>query len=213
VRIIAAVLLWLSLIAFVPSAAGKITAQDVLDQARKTFDGLSGFRAELTESFRWQLAETSTESRGTMTYRKDDHFRLEFPTQLVIVDGKNLWRYNTDTGQLLIETYSDESGVILPKQLLTGLSAHWDLQNAQDAAPKDSVGYKLELLPKDQDSAFRHVTVWIDPAQWLVKQAIVADAQGNQTVYHIDRIEANPVLPDSLFKMTVPEGTETIDLR
>jgi len=213
VRILSAVLLWLSPLALVPSTAGKTTAQDVLDQARKTFDALFGFRAELTESFRWQLAETSTESRGTMTYRKDDHFRLEFPTQLVIVDGKYLWRYSPDTGQLLIETYSDDSGVILPKQLLTGLSAHWELQNTQDAAARDSVGYKLELTPKDQNSAFRRVTVWVDPAKWLVRQAIVDDAQGNQTIYRIDRIELNPVLPDSLFKVTVPEGTETIDLR
>jgi outer membrane lipoprotein-sorting protein len=194
-------------------AAKKMTGQDVLDRARKAFDALSGFSANITEQFRWQLTETTTETHGSMTYRKDDRFRLEFPEQRLIVDGKTLYRYNADTNQLLIETYNDESGVILPKQLLSGFSTRWELQNSGDPANRDSVGYQLELIPKEQDSMFRHVTVWIDPEDWFVKQAVVDDVQGNRTEYHIDHIMVNPVLPDSLFTMKVPKGTETIDLR
>jgi outer membrane lipoprotein-sorting protein len=194
-------------------AAKKMTAQDVLDRARKTFDALAGFKANITEQFRWQLTETSTETHGSMTYRKDDRFRLEFPEQRLIVDGKTLYRYNADTNQLLIETYDDESGVILPKQLLSGFSARWELQNPGEPAIRDSVGYGLELVPKEQDSMFRHVTVWVNPEDWFVKQAVVDDVQGNRTEYLIDHIVVDPVLPDSLFTMKVPKGTETIDLR
>lgn len=199
---------------FSPSyAAKKMSAQDVLDRARKAFDALSGFKADITEHFQWQLAETTTETHGLMTYRKDDRFRLEFPQQRLVVDGKTLYRYNADTNQLLIETYNDESGVILPKQLLSGFSKRWELQNPEEMAIHDSVGYQLELVPKEQDSMFRRVTVWVDPEDWFVKRAVVDDVQGNRTEYRIEHIVVNPDLPDSLFMIEVPKGTETIDLR
>ena len=194
-------------------AAKKLTNQDVLDQATKRFDALSSFQADLYEVFQWQRAETTTETKGVMMYRRDDRFRLEFPNQKLVVDGETLWRHNTETGQLLIEAYSDDSGVILPKQLLAGLSKHWDLADASEKAQIDSVGYQLRLAPKDQESAYRHVTVWVDAENWLVTRAIVDDIQGNRTVYRIDQVVVNPVLPDSLFQVYVPEGTETIDLR
>ena len=100
-------------------AAKAWTCQDVLDRAKHTFDNITSFQADLTELFIWNLAETSTESQGKMLYRQDDRFRLEFPNQQLVVDGETLWRYNSETAQLLVESYSDDSGVILPKQLMT----------------------------------------------------------------------------------------------
>jgi len=193
--------------------AGKQTCQQVLDKAKKTFESLKGFQADLTEVFQWNLAETTTETRGKMMYRNDNRFRLEFPSQKLIVDGKILYRYNSEYQQLLIEPYTEDSGVILPKQLLAGLSTQWNLANGAEAAAEDSTGYRLDLQAKDQESAFRYVTVWINPSNWLVCKALVDDVQGNRTVYRIDQIVLNPVLHDSLFQVHVPKGTETIDLR
>jgi outer membrane lipoprotein carrier protein len=194
-------------------AAGKQTGQQVLDKARKTFESMKSFQADLTEVFQWNLAETTTETHGKMSYRNDNRFRLDFPNQRLIVDGKTLYRYNSDNNQLLIEPYTDDSGVILPKQLLSGLSTHWNLTDGSNTALEDSLGYQLHLQAKDQDSAFRFVTVWIQPDNWFVSKAIVDDIQGNRTMYRIDQVVVNPMLPDSLFQAKVPVGTETIDLR
>ncbi len=194
-------------------AAKKLTCKDVLDRTKQTFDNITSFQADLTELFYWNLAETSTESQGKMLYRRDDRFRLEFPNQRLVVDGKTLWRYNSETGQLLVEPYDDESGVILPKQLMVGISKNWNLKNAAEPAVQDSSGYRLELTPLESESAVKQVTIWVDPDNWLVNRAIVDDLQGNRTWYRIDHIEINPTLPDSLFEIHVPEGTETIDLR
>ena len=189
------------------------TGQDVLDRAKRTFDNITSFQADLTELFYWNLAETSSESQGKMLYRHDDRFRLEFPNQRLVVDGKTLWRYNSENGQLLVESYNDESGVILPKQLMVGISKNWDLKDAAEPAVQDSSGYRLELTPTESESAVKQVTIWVDPENWLVNRAIVDDLQGNRTWYRIDHVEINPTLPDSLFEIHVPKGTETIDLR
>jgi outer membrane lipoprotein-sorting protein len=193
--------------------AGKQTCQQVLDKAKKTFESLKGFQADLTEAFQWNLAETTTETSGKMMYRSDNRFRLEFPNQKLIVDGKVLYRYNSEYQQLLIEPYTEDSGVILPKQLLAGLSNRWNLVDGSKTAVEDSTGYRLDLQAKDQESAFRNVTVWINPSDWLVRKALIDDVQGNRTVYRIDQVVLNPVLHDSLFQVHVPKGTETIDLR
>jgi outer membrane lipoprotein carrier protein len=194
-------------------AAKKLTNQEVLNRAKERFANIASFRADLTEVFQWERAETTTETHGIMLYRKDDRFRLEFPNQQLVVDGETLWRYNPEHGQLLVESYNDESGVILPKQLLAGLSEHWVLKEASETVAQDSLGYRLDLTPRDPTSAFRRVKVWIDLDNWLVRRAVVHDAQGNRTEYRIDDVAVNPHLPDSLFQVRVPQGTETIDLR
>jgi chaperone LolA len=194
-------------------AAKKMSCQDVLNRAKRTFGNITSFRADLTELFYWNLAETSTESQGKMLYRQDDRFRLEFPDQQLVVDGKTLWRYNSETEQLLVEPYNDESGVILPKQLMVGISENWELTNAAEPAAQDSNGYRLELTPLESESAVKHVSIWVNPDNWLVNHAVVDDVQGNRTRYRIDQVEINPTLPDSLFEIHVPKGTETIDLR
>ena len=69
----------------------------------------------------------------------------------------------------------------------------------------------VELTPRVAGGAFAKATLWIDPAQALVRRAVINEAAGMERTIHFTSMRVGVSLPADAFVFTPPPGVRVID--
>ena len=70
----------------------------------------------------------------------------------------------------------------------------------------------LRLDPR-QESSFEFIELWVNRETYQLRESVLVDLFKNRTIIRFASIEENVGVDDSSFDISVPEGTEIIDLR
>ena len=69
----------------------------------------------------------------------------------------------------------------------------------------------LALSPKQPQSSYKSILFIVDPKEYLVRESILVDSQGNTNHFIFDDLEVNGKVSDALFKWTPPAGVRVVD--
>jgi outer membrane lipoprotein carrier protein len=178
---------------------------DALASLSKSLANITTYRASFLQQIYDQDQQLVQESEGTLLAARPGKLRWESAepfAQLIVVDGKQIWRYEEDLQQVVVSKYSDDLGGT-PALLLSG-----DVKSIGASYVVTAQDGRYQLLPRDNDSLFRSMLVRIDNDR--LTELVLEDTLGQTTRLTLDKIELNPRLDPKLFTFVPPKGVDVL---
>ena len=198
----------------------RVAAED-LDRetvARRLQGWLDGTR-ELTCRFEQRLLSgalgTGPLESGTVYLLRPGRMRWEYvepEAKTALLEGDRTVIYLPEDRQLIRGRLPREGCSI--HRLLAGTGRIEDLFSAFLVATPRAGGqgaYRLRLVPKEATEGFEEVTLVLRPPAFAIEEAQVLDAAGNRIVYRFSHLRRNRGLPDTVFHLERPPGTEIVE--
>lgn len=181
-------------------------AQDALQSFVNRVETLSAKFEQVQKDEQGELLQTSS---GRLWLSRPGKFRWSYEKpyeQLMVCDGKTLWLFDPDLAQVTVRP----AGATLhgtPAQLLSDRAALEKHFKVVDAG-MDGKSRRVRLLPKNKDSDFQSVELWLKDG--VPQRMRFQDPLGGSSDVSFSDIKANTVLETGLFTFEVPKGVEVI---
>jgi outer membrane lipoprotein carrier protein len=193
-----------------------------LDRMQKRYDQAKDFHARFSQNYSRGVVGRATLSTGTLTFKKPGRMRWDYEKpepRMFLSNGQVLWLYEPTEKQAFKQ---DLKASQLPAALafLMGKGKITDEfevafakqpKDAKDKLPGRPEDIRLALSPKQPQSTYKSILFVVDPKEFLVRESVLVDAQGNSNHFVFDGIEVNTKVADSLFKWTPPAGVRVVD--
>ncbi len=188
----------------------------VLKDIKERYAGSEAWRIGFQHECNWALEGEHTRDKGRLLLHQKS-FRVDLAGQHMLSDGKTLWRWHDQGGQVLVETLGQSQDVVLPQQLLVDLDKLFRAGTAQAPSQNRRI---VPLIPKGDSVFMEGVLLEATRSQgpWQLDVLHYTDIQGNEHSYRLLNRQgwSRAGLPDSLsraFRFELPAGFELIDLR
>ena len=184
-------------------------AKIILDELSKKTKSYSSIKAKFTNTFSSTITDLNESQSGTI-YLKDNSYKLELESQIIISDGETNWIYLIDEEEVNITEIDDEENELNPSKILTIYEDGYNYKFIKE----DSNVYQINLFPKEI-SPFSKVELFINKNKMQISSFIMIDKQGSHYKYVIDSFETNIELYNDffIFKTTEYPNIDIIDLR
>ncbi len=199
-----------------------VLADSQVDQLQLTYRQAKDWQADFVQSTYVDLLKQTVQKKGNLKVKKPGKLRIEYQEEggrLYVSDGKKLWVYSPDDGQ--VELFPKLSK-ILAREALTFLEGWGEVekefnvnahsaQEKRDSMIRDQALSILKLVPKKKDSSIEQIFLGLDAKKdFLVRELTFLNASGNRTHYLFSNIKINLGLKDELFDFKIPEGVTVI---
>jgi outer membrane lipoprotein carrier protein len=208
-----------------PTAAAPMPPElrNVLDRMQKRYDQAKDFRARFSQNYSRGVVGRATLSTGTLTFKKPGRMRWDYEKpepRMFLATGQVLWLYEPEEKQAFKQDLKSSQ---LPAALafLMGkgkLADEFEIAFAPEPAadakqklPGRPGDLRLQLSPKQPQSTYKSILFVVDPREFLVRESVLVDAQGNANHFVFDDVVVNTKVADSLFKWTPPAGVRVVD--
>ena len=121
--------------------------------------------------------------------------------QKLLINKNNMTMYDPVSGQAII---SDKIEIELRPDKL--ISHYWDMSEKELIDQFNST-IKIKLLTPEEEK------IIITISNNVVTEFNIIDKNGNFVIYKFSDIQINKILPDKIFMLNLPEGTNIIDTR
>ncbi len=205
------VLFFIIITCWFAGAAMAQKAEKVLDDIQEQYEKQDNMCAEYTQTFIWKLAGETQTVEGKICIKNQNKFRIESPTQTIIMDGQTVWTINKVNKQIIIDRASEQS------------NDHPFLKNFIDSFNKDyhvalnekggRDHFGLTLTAKTEDQFIREIELLADKKTKFLTGIERTDVNGNTTIYTVKNIDTGVRLDAAQFKLGVQEGYEIVDMR
>ena len=188
-------------------------AEKILKSAKTKVNGLTDFSANLKFTLENKATKEKPSVKTGKLKVKADKYRIEFPDQQLICDGKTVWTYLVKEKECNISAFNPSENLSIQrifKLYETGMKTKYVKQEAIGGAMTELV----HLFPEGNENYIR-VELWIDAKTEMVSQAKLVNKNGSVFMYQLTGIQMNTNLPDTDFSFNPAQhpGVEMIDLR
>jgi outer membrane lipoprotein carrier protein len=188
----------------------------VVERMQKRYDAAKDFRARFSQTYSRAMVGRTTVSTGQLAFKKPGRMRWDYEKpepRMFLSNGQVLWLYEPTEKQAFKQDLKSSQ---LPAALafLMGkgkISDEFDVSFAKDAKQGRPGDYKLALSPKQPQSTYKSIVFVVDPKEFLVRESVLVDAQGNTNHFVFDDLQVNGKVADTLFKWSPPSGVRVVD--
>ena len=186
----------------------------IIKNVQNTYDDMDNLTASFVQVETFKLTGTQTETAGKIFIKDGKKYRFESEDQIVVTDGERVWTYNNISNQLLIDNVRENSGALLPRDMLFKYPKnHYATLLKEETGGVKKV-YVVRLDPKEDTSGFlSSVKLWVQDKTWLIQKIEAVDLNGNSSLYKITNIDYSTKLADDLFSYSAPAGADVVDMR
>lgn len=183
-------------------------AQDQDPKAKTILDDLS----KTTKSYKTILADyvftilnkdkKQVEKQTGKVQVKGQKFRLEIPGNTIVSDGKTLWSYNKDAGEVTIKNFNPNSDDQLnPSKIFTIYETGYKYKYEKEEKIGVMICHVINLYPtiKPEKVKFHTIKLYIDKVKKQVVQLKKMMKDGSQETYEIKSFKPNTELADNIF--------------
>ena len=170
---------------------------------------MQNFSARFEQVVLTERDEVMQVTEGRVYLRRPGQFRWDYETpfrQQIISDGDQLWSYDEDLAQVLVQPI-DAALTQTPLMLLTDPQP---LDNnfviTEEGMIDDLLWVALE--PKGDDAEFLRVLIGLD--ERMIRRMVLYDPLGQQTRIRFTQTVLNGPMPATLFQFTPPDGVDLI---
>lgn len=193
---------------------------DSLEAAQRTMRDLS---ARFTQTKFVPVFEETLSSSGRLYYLRPGSLLIRYDapdTSVLSVRDSTAILYYPDLGQAHCFRLEQEWAI---SALLLGFggefreaAAHFQFEEARDAASARRKGHRfLRATPRPGTSAaedIEEIVLTIDTRRWLPSETRFRETNGDETLFVFETMSRNTGLPDSLFRVDLPPGTEMLEM-
>lgn len=211
--------------AFECSAKGQLTTAQgkaLLDRVQKQYASLEVMHGTFRQDSFVAALEQSEASAGEVWFGKPGKMRWVYTTpqpQTVIIKGKELWLYQPDKQQVLIDDIEQVLLSALPVSFMMGvgsLSKDFEYQGAC----RTNEGIVLTLKPRDLSATggasegLEGFLLLVDEQKSLPKGAKITSLGGNVTAIVFNNVSTQGVsFSADTFVLEYPKGVDVVDRR
>jgi outer membrane lipoprotein carrier protein len=194
----------------------KLDLHTVVERMQKRYDQAKDFHARFSQTYGRAVMGRTTVSTGTITFKKPGRMRWDYDKpepRMFLSNSQVLWLYEPTEKQAFKQDLKTSQ---LPAALafLMGkgkITDEFDVSFASDAQAGRPGDYRLALSPKQPQSAYKSILFVVDAKEFLVRESVLVDAQGNTNHFVFDALEVNSKVADSVFKWAPPVGVRVVD--
>lgn len=193
----------------------QIRAQDaaeLIKRLEERYNSVSTLKAEFTQTMSSAYSDLNESFSGTLLLQ-GPRYRIETRQQTLVTDGDVTWIYNAAENQVLINQNEGSDDGFALDRLFTDYSSQFDVGDVSTERIGGAAHYVLELTPKDPESFFERVTVWMRADDDIISRIKVVDQNETTMLFDLKNVSFNPELDARAFTFSPPQGAEVIDLR
>jgi outer membrane lipoprotein carrier protein len=191
----------------------------VMDRAVKRYTDMSSMSADFRQTITNPLTGTTAVSRGVLLRKDPNLLSITFSDpkgDRVVSDGSALWVYLPSSAPGQVIKMSAEQGgsmgMIDPGGLfLSAPSSRYTISGGETETVGGRRTTLVNLVPKRSNNAFSRAKVWIDAADYSIRQFEIVDANGLTRRVAISNVKSNVTLPASAFRFVAPKGVRVIE--
>ncbi|HEX4955852.1 MAG TPA: outer membrane lipoprotein carrier protein LolA [Thermoanaerobaculia bacterium] len=198
-----------------PNLAAKDRLTTLIERVKIEQAKVQTLEASFTQRQENELLLAPEESKGVFSYRAPNLVRWEYQTPkpiTLLIDGKSMSTWYHDLARVEEMTIGRYSEKVLKYLGASGsLEALLEYFEVQVAFPNDvTAPYRLDLSPRFERIAKRltALTIWIDAARFVPTRLRYETPGGGVTEYSFDLLKINPVLPESRFRLDLPQNVQ-----
>ena len=168
-----------------------------------TYSTINTYETYFVQENYWKEIDVYKTSEGKLYYDKEN-LLMDYSEpigQKLLINKSNMTMYDPVSGQAII---SDKIEIELRPDKL--ISHYWDMSEKELIDQFNST-IKIKLLTPEEEK------IIITISNNVVTEFNIIDKNGNFVIYKFSDIQINKILPDKIFKLILPEGTNIIDTR
>ncbi|MBN2341264.1 MAG: outer membrane lipoprotein chaperone LolA [Deltaproteobacteria bacterium] len=189
-----------------------MSATQIVDKVQFFYEGVDDYKARFVQTTAHKMFPGKYQrAYGTVMFKKGGLMRWEYKRpekKLFIYDGMTLWVYEPEVPQI----FKGTGGTERLRKALAFLTGEGKIKNFYKASKADAKkfdfkdGYVLILVPKEKNSPFKHVEMYVKGDTFRVARSVVVDHDGNRNRIDFYSPETNTSLDARLFQFTPPAG-------
>lgn len=143
-----------------------------------------------------------------------DRYRVDVGGQHILSDGKTLWTYNKDAGEVQIHDAGDAMDAMVPSKLLTTYSDEFRAKLIREDKEGGRKIWIIDMNPTSTKS-FHKVRLHIDQMRKQVTSLSIHEKNGTTFTYRIKDFKTNLNLDPAAFVFNKKDypGADIIDMR
>lgn len=193
-----------------------LKAKAILDELSKKTKAYTSIKAEFSYTLD-NVQEKKNETQKGNLILKGEKYKLSIAGQEIVSDGKTLWTYMKDAGEVQIDNAPDpskEEDSFSPTNIFSiyekGFKYKFDKEESKDGKTIQIIN----LYPiKANEKPYHTVKLFIDKGSKEITSVVILNKDGNKLTYQLTKFEANLPLKDSDFVFDTSRAKDIIDLR
>ena len=185
----------------------------VVKEVQRVYGTMDAFQANFTQKLTHRESGSFELRNGTLLFKKPLLVRWETTkpnAELLLISSKEIWNYLPDEN--LVYRYAPElaqdSRTLI--RVLTG-QARLDQDFSVEEDGKEEGLLRLRLYPLEPTQQMVEAGIWVDPAAYLIKRAMILDFFGNSNEIRFTKLTTMPKLEAKSFDFTPPKGVAVED--
>ena len=147
---------------------------------------------------------------------KGDKYRLDMGDQVIISDGKTMWKILKNDKEVEISSPTAKEDALNPKNIFTMYEKGFKFKYIKEEKLGTKIVHVIDLfpiVPKEKD--YNSIRLYIDKTALQVLKSEIKGKNGNVYTYDIKKFATNEVIEEAQlsFKKTDFPGFEVNDLR
>ena len=188
--------------------------EQVVDGLQKSYESAVDFVADFRQETELKTLNRTLKAWGKVYFKRPGKmlWRYEEPkSQWVLADGKSLYFYQPEQGQVLKSPLKNAFRSDVPLSFLLGLG---NLKRDFKVTLKGLEGdhYVVQLGAKGGSGGVDEVLLGVDRQSYGIGWARIRDPAGNVTTVRFSNMRRGVGLNDSLFRLQVPESADVVEM-
>lgn len=186
----------------------------IISEVQDKYNKMKYLTAVFKQVETFKLTRSQTESVGKIYIADGEKYRFESDDQVIVTDGKSIWTYNAMSKQLLIDEVRENSGALIPRDLLFKYPQKYFATLLSESEEDNKKLYLIRLDPKDEVYGYvKSIKIWVEDDEWIIHKIESTDINGNKSIYEITNQDTKSKIDPDMFQIVPGEGMDVFDNR
>ena len=190
-------------------------AKVLLDRVKDNYDDYSTIQVDFSFMLENKKQDNFKEMREGTATLKDEKFRINLGSHLIICNNKNVWTYLKDANEVQVNNYKPDQMKINPSEMFTIYQEGFLYGYKGEKSVEGTKYHQVELTPEEKKKSFYKIRLLINQETYRVGRTKVFEKDGSIYTYNFKSYTLNKDLPDDHFTFDKQEhpSANMIDLR
>ena len=196
--------------------ASGISLEEIIANVQKVYQGTKDLTADFIQESTLKSISKTQLAKGKIYFKNPGKLFWDYygaTKQEIITDGETLWMYFPEDKQVIINELKNVYRSNTSTFFLSGmgkLKRDFDIQLVEPDLGDEEKGYLLKLIPKEQQSSFNELFLFVNKDTFLVVETYFHDFYGNLIRIKFKNHMVNQALSDSMFVFSIPTDVEVV---
>ena len=196
-------------------AADNSRLNSVVKEVQRVYGAMDAFQATFTQKLTHRESDSFEIRDGALLFKKPLFVRWETTkphAELLLINDREIWNYLPDekVAYRYPPEFAQDSHTLI--RVVTG-QARLDQDFFVEEEGKENGLLRLRLYPKEPTQQMVEAGIWVDPAVYLIKKAVIIDFFGNTNEVTFSDLKTKQKLEEKSFAFTPPKGVAVEDRR